>query len=153
MQGRRRRFGACAVAACLLAGCGGGDDEQRAERDRAYIEQVNVTVERFAREARRLPSGFEAETLRTYSAALDRTAERLRGIEPPTSVARLHERLAADVAGYADAIEEAAQAPLTEDPEVVVAAQQEVMRATETANAEVNRTLKAIGRRLDGESG
>jgi cytochrome c556 len=146
-----RRLAACAVAACILAGCGGGDDGQ-AERDRAYIEQVNTAVERFAREAKRLPSGFEAETLRTYSAALDRTAKRLRDIDPPPSVARLHAQLADDVAVYADAIEAAAQAPLSEDADRVVAAQQDVMRATETANTEVNRTLEAIGRRLD-ESG
>src|SRR5690606_33848418 len=98
------------------------------------------------------PSGFEAETLRTYSAALDRTAKRLRDIDPPPSVARLHAQLADDVAVYADAIEAAAQAPLSEDADRVVAAQQDVMRATETANTEVNRTLEAIGRRLD-ESG
>jgi cytochrome c556 len=145
-----RRLAACAVAACILAGCGG--DDGQAERDRAYIEQVNTAVERFAREAKRLPSGFEAETLRTYSAALDRTAKRLRDIDPPPSVARLHAQLADDVAVYADAIEAAAQAPLSEDADRVVAAQQDVMRATETANTEVNRTLEAIGRRLD-ESG
>ncbi|MBX5440763.1 MAG: hypothetical protein IRZ32_04455 [Solirubrobacteraceae bacterium] len=151
MQGGRRRLAACAAAACLAAaGCGGDDG---AERDRAYIEQVNVAVERFAREAAELPSGFEAETLRTYSAALDRTAQRLRDIEPPPSVRALHEQLAEDVAVYADAIEEAARAPLSRDAETVVAAQQDVLRATETANAEVNRTLQAIGRTLDAESG
>lgn len=154
MQGARRLAGACAAALALASGCGGADDGgDEARRDRAYIEQVNVAVERFAREAKQLPSGFEAGTLRTYSAALDRAAANLRGIDPPPVVATLHERLATDVAGYADAIEDAAQAPLSDDPDRVVSAQQELLEATRTANAQVNRTLTQIGRKLDAESG
>lgn len=142
---------AALLAVVALAGCGGDDEDAKA--DRAYIDQVNGAVQRFAREAKRLPAGFEADTLHTYSATLERTASDLRAIEPPSSVANLHAQLAGDVSTYADAIGAAATAPLSEDPERVVAAQQKLLQATTTANREVNRTLKAIGQTLDADRG
>jgi hypothetical protein len=135
----------------MLSGCGG--DGKDVQADRTYIAQVNGAVQRFAREARQLPAGFEADTLHTYSATLQRTADDLRAIDPPSAVASLHQQLAGDVSTYADAIDAAASAPLSKDPDKVVAAQQELLKATATANREVNRTLKAIGRRLDAEQG
>jgi hypothetical protein len=150
MAGPRRVVAAVAALAVIaLAGCGG--DDQDAQADRTYIDQVNGAVQRFAREAKQLPSGFEADTLHTYSATLERTADDLRAIDPPASVAGLHRRLAGDVSTYADAIDAAASAPLSEDPDRVVAAQQALLKATATANREVNRTLREIGRRLDAE--
>jgi hypothetical protein len=138
------------VTAVVATGCGGGDDHAKA--DRAYIDQVNTTVKRFARQASGVPAGFTADSLHTYSATLDRTAAALRRIEPPTSVAKLHSELAGDVASYAAAIEKAAATPLSKDPEQIVAAQQDLLAATATANREVNRTLQAIGRTLDASS-
>ena len=152
MAGMRRGVALVLLAAALLAGCGGGDDKD-AEASRAYIDQVNVAVKRFARGAKELPAGFEADTLHTYSATLERTAEALRAIEAPESVAALHEQLAGDVSTYAAAIDEAASAPLSKDPDTVVAAQQALLKATATANREVNRTLREIGRRLDAQVG
>lgn len=150
MAGPRRVVAAVAALAVIaLAGCGG--DDQDAQADRTYIDQVNGAVQRFAREAKQLPSGFEADTLHTYSATLERTADDLRAIDPPEAVAGLHRRLAGDVSTYADAIDAAASAPLSEDPDRVVAAQQALLKATATANREVNRTLREIGRRLDAE--
>jgi hypothetical protein len=148
MAGIRRGLALALLAAVTLAGCGGGDDKD-GQADRAYIDQVNRAVQRFAREAKQLPAGFEADTLHTYSATLERTAEDLRAITPPDSVATLHQDLAGDVSTYADAIEAAASAPLSKDPDQVVAAQQALLKATATANREVNRTLREIGRRLD----
>jgi hypothetical protein len=136
-----------AVVGLALAGCGGDDDQ--AKRDQTYIASVNTAMQRFAQAAKALPSGFKADTLRTYSAALDRAADSLRRIEPPDSVATLHRRLTTDVAGYADEIEKASQAPLSTDPDRVVAAQQQLLKATNAANSDVNRTLTAIGDRLD----
>lgn len=150
MAAMRRGVVLALLAAATLVGCGGGDD-QDAQADRAYIDQVNGAVERFAREAKQLPAGFEAHTLRTYSATLDRTANDLRAIEPPAAVATLHRQLAGDVSTYADAIDEAASAPLSKDPNKVVAAQQALLKATTTANRQVNRTLQEIGRRLDDQ--
>jgi hypothetical protein len=151
MAGPRRVVAAVAALAVIaLPGCGGGDDKD-AQADRAYIDQVNGAVQRFAREAKQLPAGFEADTLHTYSATLDRTAQDLRAIDPPASVANLHAELAGDVATSADAIDAAAGAPLSKDPDKVVAAQQALLKATATANREVNRTLKEIGRRLDAQ--
>ncbi len=152
MAGPRRVVAAFAVLAVIaLAGCGG--DAHDTQADRAYIDQVNGAVQRFAREARQLPAGFEAGTLHTYSATLEQTADNLRAIDPPAAVATLHRELAGDVSTYADAIDAAASAPLAEDPDKVVAAQQALLKATATANRDVNRTLKAIGRRLDAEQG
>ena len=150
MAGMRRAVALALVAAATLAGCGGGDAGD-AQADRAYIDQVNGAVQRFAREAEELPAGFEADTLRTYSSTLERTADDLRAIQPPESVATLHQELAGDVSTYAKAIEDAAGAPLSKDPDAVVAAQQALLEATATANREVNRTLREIGRRLDAE--
>jgi hypothetical protein len=152
MAGTRRVVALVLLAAVSLAGCGGGDD-QDTQADRAYIEQVNGAVQRFAREAEQLPAGFETDTLHTYSATLERTADDLRAIDPPASVAALHRELAGDVSTYADAIDAAASAPLSKDPDKVVAAQQALLKATATANREVNRTLREIGRRLDAEQG
>jgi hypothetical protein len=135
-----------------LAGCG-GDDGKDAQADRTYIDQVNGAVQRFAREAKQLPAGFETDTLHTYSATLERTADDLRAIDPPSAVASLHKQLAGDVSTYADAIDAAASAPMSKDPDKVVAAQQALLKATATANREVNRTLTAIGRKLDAEQG
>ncbi len=151
MAGLRRAVAAAAaipLAVVTLAGCGGDAGAHDAQADRAYINRVNVAVKRFAREAQRLPAGFEADTLHTYSATLDRTADNLRAIRPPAPVAALHRQLAGDVSSYADAIDAAASAPLSEDPDKVVAAQQDLLDATRTANREVNRTLRAIGRKL-----
>jgi cytochrome c556 len=150
MAGTRRVVALALLAGAMLAGCGGGDDKD-AQADRAYIDQVNGAVQRFAREAKQLPSGFEADTLHTYSATLERTAGDLRAIVPPDSVAGLHRQLAGDVSSYADAIDAAASAPLSKDPDRVVAAQQTLLKATSTANREVNRTLREIGRRLDAD--
>jgi outer membrane murein-binding lipoprotein Lpp len=148
----RRVVALALLAAATLAGCGGGDDHD-AQADRAYIDQVNGAVQRFAREAKELPSGFEADTLHTYSATLERTAADLRAIDPPDSVASLHRQLAGDVSTYAEAIDAAASAPLSKDPDKVVAAQQALLKATATVNRHVNRTLREIGRRLDAEQG
>lgn len=151
MAGVRRVVAVGLLAAAALVGCGG--DDQDAKADRTYIDQVNGAVQRFAREARQLPAGFQADTLRTYSATLERTATDLRAIEPPSSVTNLHAQLAGDVSAYADAIDAAAGAPLSDDPDRIVAAQQKLLQATATANREVNRTLKAIGQTLDAERG
>jgi hypothetical protein len=137
------------AAAIVAAGCGGSDDDAKA--DRAYIAQVNTTVKRFAKQASGVPAGFTQDSLHTYSATLDRTADALRRIQPPTAVAKLHDQLAGDVASYAQAIEQAASTPLSKDPQKLVAAQQDLLAATATANREVNRTLQAIGRTLDAQ--
>jgi hypothetical protein len=151
MRAPRRLIGVCAVVLCVVvAGCGGGDDE--AKRDQAYISSVNTAMQRFASAAKKLPSGFKTGTLHTYSAALDQAATNLRRIDPPASVASLHQRLASDVSGYADAIDQAAKAPLSADPDRVVAAQQALVKATRSANTDVTRTLTAIGRRLDAQA-
>lgn len=151
MRGVQRLIVMCvAVAVLALAGCGGNDDQ--AKRDTAYITSVNAAMVRFADAAKALPSGFKADTLKSYSATVDRAADALRRIDPPSSVATLHTRLTTDVAGYADQIEKAAQAPLSSDPDRVVAAQQQLLKATKTANADVNRTLTAIGKKLDAEA-
>ena len=152
MSGLRRAVAVGLVAAATVAGCGSSSDTET-KADRAYIDQVNGAVQRFAREAKALPSGFEAGTLHTYSATLERTASDLRAIDPPTSVATLHEQLAGDVSSYADAIDAAASAPLSSDPDKVVAAQQALLKATATANRDVNRTLREIGRKLDAAQG
>jgi outer membrane murein-binding lipoprotein Lpp len=139
---------ACVVAVGLvLAGCGGGGDQ--AKRDQTYITSVNAAMQRFAQAAKALPSGFKAATLKTYSATLDRAATSLRRIEPPDSVATLHQRLTSDVSGYAAAIEKAAQAPLSSNPNTVLQAQQQLLKETNAANSDVNRTLTAIGKKLD----
>ena len=138
----------CVVAVGLvLAGCGGND--KQAKQDQAYITSVNAAMQRFAQAAKALPSGFKADTLKTYSAALDRAADSLRRIQPPDSVATLHKRLTSDVSGYADEIDQAAKAPLSKNPNTVVAAQQRLLKATNAANGDVNRTLTAIGKKLD----
>lgn len=148
MRGPQRLMVACVVAVGLaLAGCGGNDDQ--AKRDQTYITSVNAAMQRFAQAAKALPSGFKAETLRTYSGALDRAAASLTAIQPPDSVATLHRRLTTDVSGYANEIEKASEAPLSADPDQVVAAQQQLLKATNAANGDVNRTLTAIGRKLD----
>jgi hypothetical protein len=142
---------ACVVTLGLvLAGCGGDDDD--AKRDQAYITSVNAAMQRFAQAAKALPSGFKADTLKTYSAALDRAAGSLRRIQPPDAVASLHQRLTSDVAGYADEIDKAAQAPLSSNPNTVVAAQQQLLKATNAANSDVNRVLTAIGEKLDAQA-
>jgi hypothetical protein len=142
---------ACVVTVGLvLVGCGGDDDQ--AKRDQAYITSVNAAMQRFAQAAKALPQGFKADTLKTYSAALDRAAGSLRSIQPPDAVATLHERLTSDVAGYADEIEKAAQAPLSSDPNTVVQAQQQLLKATNAANSDVNKTLTAIGDELDARA-
>jgi len=154
MAGLRRVAAAVAtgaLAASAVAGCGGGGDDAEAQAGRTYIDQVNGAVQRFAREAKALPSGLKPDTLHTYSATLERTADALRQIDPPPEVASLHEELAGDVATYADAIDKAAGAPESGDPDQVVAAQQELLKATATANREVNRTLREIGRTLDAQ--
>jgi hypothetical protein len=156
MQGRRRPLGAFSVALVTLllaAGCGSGETEQ----GNAYVERVNAAQTDFARTINRLNGrvsprstpGEDRSTLRGYTRAIDEVVADLRGIDPPTTVAPLHDRLIADMNAYGTRVRAASSSVQAKRSSGrVLDAQQGLLDATDTVSRQINDTIGAINRRL-----
>ena len=148
----RLHLPALAVTAALLAGCG-GDDAEDANR---YVAAVNRAQTGFAQTVERLSGRISSasspsqdrRTLRSFNGAVTAVVGDLREIEPPDDVAALHKRLVADMGAYGLQVRRATSTLGSDDPRRLVAAQQRLLKATDTVTSRINTTITAINRRL-----
>ena len=141
------------LALAFAAGCGGGHDT---EQDNAYVEQLNAAQREFAATVKRLdgrvsedssPSQDRA-TLGSFTEAADEVAVEVRDIQAPDAVQRLHARLVDDFETYADEVRSATRSLTSGDPDRVIAAQQRLVKATDTVTAEINAAIDDINAKL-----
>jgi hypothetical protein len=150
-----RRLLVALLAATVLvaaAGCGGGN----ANRDNAYVDQVNAAQSQFASTVKRLTGRVTADssptqdrrTLRSFTKAVDEVVVDLRRIQPPTPVRGLHRDLVADMDAYAGEVHSAASSVTSGDADKLVASQQRLLRATTTVSAQINQAIDEINQTL-----
>jgi len=142
------------LALAFAAGCGGGDDDT--EQGNAYVEQLNAAQREFAATVKRLdgrvsedssPSQDRA-TLGSFTEAADEVAVEVRDIQAPDAVQRLHAGLVDDFETYADEVRSATRSLTSRDPDRVIAAQQRLLKATDTVTAEINTAIDDINAKL-----
>lgn len=145
---------AAALVTLIFVAAGCGNDE--AKRANAYVDAVNTAQTDFARTINRLNGRVSATstpredrtTLRGYTEAIDDVVAELRAIDPPESVARLHERLIDDLGAYGTQVRRAGASVRSEDAGDLLDAQQDLLDATDTVGKQINRTIGAINRTL-----
>jgi hypothetical protein len=141
-----------AIVLAAFGGCGNGG----ADRDTAYVDQVNKAQTQFAETVRTLTGRVTADsspdrdraTLRSFTRAVDGVVVDLRRIDPPASVARLHEGLVDDMKAYAGEVRSAATTLTSGDADRLVASQQRLLKATKTVSTQINESIDAINQRL-----
>jgi hypothetical protein len=142
------------VLACLglaLAGCG-----EDATESNAYVDEVNRAQNRFATTSDALANritatsttGQDRKVLAGFGTAVDSVVRRLRGVDPPEGVDRLHGQLIAAIDGYGDEIDKARVALRSNSAARIIAAQTELVSAITAVSARINRTIDQINREL-----
>ncbi|MEZ5123538.1 MAG: hypothetical protein R2736_18530 [Solirubrobacterales bacterium] len=155
---RRPAAGIAAVLAALalvavLAGCGSDDKVKQAN---AYVEQVNEAQTAFAQTIQRInrqvttdsTATEDRKTLHQYIAAVDRVVKRLRAIDPPESVAPLHDKLVKAIDDYGDEVESAVNTLEHPTATSLLDAQQKLLDSTQTVTKQINSTIDRINTRL-----
>jgi hypothetical protein len=148
-----------AVLACLglallvvaLAGCG-----KDTAKSNAYVDEVNRAQNQFATTSDRLANQITAtsttvqdrKVLAGFGTAVESVVRRLRGVDPPEGVDRLHGQLIAAIDGYGDEIEKARVALRSNNAQRIIAAQTELVSAITAVSARINRTIDQINREL-----
>ncbi len=142
------------VLACLglaLAGCG-----KDAAESNAYVDEVNRAQNQFATTSDQLANritatsttGQDRKVLAGFGTAVDSVVRRLRGVDPPEDVDRLHGQLIAAIDGYGDEIKKARVALRSNSAPRIIAAQTELVSAITAVSARINRTIDQINREL-----
>jgi len=140
------------MLAVVVAGCSGGDDHG------AYVKALNRAqaqlAARFAKlQSRITPTSDAAQdvkTLQAYEAAVATTVGDLRAVEPPAGLAPLHRRFVAEVTAYGAALRKARGELRAEDPQAILAAQGRLRSAVAATGRQLNATIQAINRKLEG---
>ena len=147
---RVRRIAAGALAGIVLAlaaGCGGGDDG--GEQADAYVDEVNAAQQAFSDRVEQIGAGGDDEqALAAFSDAADQAATDIRGIEPPEEVAELHGRLVRGFDDFARETAAAEDAITSGDLDRVLAAQEDMLEATETQQRLIRTTVAQINAEL-----
>jgi hypothetical protein len=142
---------AFAVAAC-------GDDKAATARN-TYADEVNRAQNSFAQSfktlSRRITSTTTPargrRTLQGFEDAVDDVVVDLRRIDAPADLQPLHQQLIDEIAGYGQAIHRAKEEFATGSPQRSERAQSDLVTATTSISARINRTIAAINRQLQAQ--
>ncbi|MCW3041658.1 MAG: hypothetical protein JWM31_3563 [Solirubrobacterales bacterium] len=155
MTGRRTRGGSiAALAACLLALAGCGNDKVRANN--AYVAATDRVMQRFNTQFQALQSEFTAVstpkqdlvTLSRLQDTVDRAAAQLGRVKPPSSIAGLHRTLVARLRSYDAAIATARTGFRVADPAKVAAARTAFSTRLAAVGTAIMATINTINARL-----
>jgi hypothetical protein len=146
------------IAATAIAVAGCGEDKAANERN-AYADQVNRAQSAFAQSFRDLSKritstttpGQGRRTLQGFEDAVDTVVGDLRRIDAPGDLAPLHRQLIDEISGYGRAIHRAKLAFATGAPQRILRAQSALVTSTTAISERINRTIKAINRRLQAK--
>jgi hypothetical protein len=135
-----------------------GTDEAAKERN-TYADQVNRAQSNFARSFKSLSEritstttpGRGRKTLQGFEDAVDDVVVDLRRIDAPADLQPLHKELIDEIAGYGEAIHKAKEEFATGSPQRSERAQSDLVSATTSISARINRTIAAINRRLQAK--
>ena len=151
MQGGRLALLAV-VGATAWAGCGGNG----AEDTNHYVDAVNAAQVRLTGTLERLSGritstssdGADRRTLRAFDTAVSRAVGDLRRVDPPGDVAPMHHRLVRELDGYGRTVRRETTLLRSNDPRRLVAAQQDLLSATNQVSRRINTTIAQINRAL-----
>ncbi len=140
-------------AALVAAGCGGGADVKSSN---AYVDDVNKAQTDFAKtidslSGRITQKSTPAEdhaTMRNFTTAVGRVVTDLKAIKPPDKVSALHSRLVSEISGYGRQVDAAAASLTSRNADRLLAAQQQLLKATSTVSGQINTTIAAINTKL-----
>jgi hypothetical protein len=140
-----------AIAAAVLAGCGGGDSA-RGDYVSALNKAQNGLAQRFSQLQSKITATSSAAqdraTLKAYESAVGTTVASLRAIDPPQGFDQLHQRFVGEVADYGVALRQARTELNGDDPQEILAAQGRLRTAVQKTGAKLNATIKAINDKL-----
>jgi hypothetical protein len=146
-----------AVAVTLgTTACGG---EDAAKQRNAYADEVNRAQTDFAQSfkslSRRITStttpGQGRRTLQGFEDAVDTVVTDLRRIDAPADLRPLHRQLISEISRYGQEIHKAKLAFATGLNQRILRAQSQLVTATTTISARINRTIAAINRQLQSQ--
>ena len=153
MPGPVRALLCILLAAGLLAGCGGGGGVKEANK---YVDAVNKAQNRFAStvdslSARITSTSTPAEdraTLSKFQGAVDQVVGDLRAVDPPDKVRDLHTRLITAMKDFGAQVREVSSALSSGSATRLLAAQEQLAKATAEVSQKINATIAAINRKL-----
>jgi hypothetical protein len=141
------------VAAGLLAGCGGGGGVKEAN---SYVDAVNKAQTRFASTVDSLSAQItststpaeDRATLGKFQGAVEQVVGDLRAVDPPDKVRDLHARLITAMKDFGEQVREVSSALSSGSATRLLAAQEQLAKATAEVSQKINATIAAINRKL-----
>lgn len=143
------------LALCVgaFAGCGGSDKVDQAN---SYVDSVNRAQNRFASTIDSLTRQItttstpaqDKATLARFQAAVDRVVGDLRAVDPPSEVRDLHGNLITAMQDFGKQVQEVSEALSSGNTTRLLAAQEQLAKATATVSQKINTTIAAINRKL-----
>jgi hypothetical protein len=144
------------LAVVGVSACGGQD---AAKERNTYADEVNRAQSSFARSFKTLSERITStttpargrRTLQGFEDAVDDVVVDLRRIDAPADLQPLHKELIDEIAGYGRAIHKAKEEFATGSPQRSERAQSDLVSATTSISARINRTIAAINRQLQAK--
>jgi hypothetical protein len=154
-----RRIIPVLLAALTLVGAASCGGEEAAKERNTYADEVNRAQSSFARSFKTLSERITStttpargrRTLQGFEDAVDDVVVDLRRIDAPADLQPLHRELIDEIAGYGRAIHEAKEEFATGSPQRSERAQSDLVSATTSISARINRTIAAINRQLQAK--
>jgi hypothetical protein len=152
MRSLRAALAVALVAIVPVAtGCSNDVDERN-----DYVAAVNRAQTDFRSTFERLGEQITAtsspaqdrRTLQGFSDAVDRAVTRLRRVQPPAEVRRLHRRLITAIETYGREIDKARAAFRSTSTARIIAAQTQLISAITAVSGQINRTISQINQAL-----
>jgi ABC-type enterochelin transport system substrate-binding protein len=141
-------LGAIAVSAC-------GDEADGRKAKNTYVRELNAAQQEFATNASKVSQqgksdslGQYRRTVRRFEATIAKFATKLRGIEVPSVVRKEHEQLIAALTSFGNDFQKVTGVLNNPNARTLTEAQNELMAATQRANARIEAAAAAIDSKL-----
>jgi hypothetical protein len=149
----RRLWPVPLVVALALAASGCGSDTKEANN---YVDAVNKAQNDFATKFDQLSGQItststaaqDRETLDGFKQAIDKVVADFRAVKAPDKVKGLHDQLITEISAYGREIDKAKGAFSDDDPQAIVKAQADLVSAVTKVQAQINKTIADINKKL-----
>jgi hypothetical protein len=142
-----------ATALVAVGGCGGSSDVKQSNE---YVQAVNRAQNSFATTVDQVSgritstssSSEDRRTLKQFQTAVAKVVGDLRAVKPPDKVKTLHQELVNEIDAYGHEVRRAAKGISSRDAQKLLAAQQDLVKATSAVSSQINGTIDRINKRL-----
>lgn len=142
-----------AAALVSVAGCGSGSEVKQSNQ---YVQAVNKAQNDFASNVDELSgritstssSSQDRRTLKQFQTAVAKVVADLRAVKAPDTVRTLHQELVNEIDAYGREVRRAARGIGSHDAHKLLAAQQDLVKATSTVSSQINGTIDRINKQL-----